>query len=154
MSAGRAFTGIDVERHSRCDAPSAGRGGGRGGFHVDRRPLRGPSVWGELQSSGPSAPWRRWISYRRRCQHQPITNQMHTHTQTNTHLHRGEHDNKDLVENDVQQNIVSSLFSYIYLYISSGGFCRKGPPAGRLIISSWPVSVHYSVPETQKGFRG
>lgn len=27
MSAGRAFTGIDVKRRSRCDAPSAGRGG-------------------------------------------------------------------------------------------------------------------------------
>lgn len=84
------------------------------GVHVDRHPLRGPSVWGELQSSGPSAPWRRWISYRRRCQHRPITNQTHTHT----HLHRGKRDNKDLVGNDVQQNIVSSLFSYII----SGGF--------------------------------
>lgn len=109
MSAGRAFTGIDVKRRSRCDAPSAGRGGftwtaARCEVHLCEgscRVLAPPPRGGDGSLTGAAA----------------STDQLpirHTHT----HTHRGKRDNKDFVGNDVQQNIVSSLFSYII----SGGF--------------------------------
>ena len=101
--------------------------------HVDRRPLWGPSVWGELQSSGPSAPWRRWISYMRRCQDRPNTNQTQTHTHTYTHLHRGKHDKKDLVsppyfhtlfQGGLQKRTSSRTFNHLILTRFSS-WCRS-----------------------------